>query len=415
MKKSKVFIKTFGCRTNIYDSMVIESHLKDFDITRDEDSADFVIVNSCTVTNSADSSIRNYINRQNRYGKRVILGGCGAFSKGEELFEQNRIFGLFGHSEKQNINSLLKSKDRFSALGDLNSLNYDIVTNVDSKTKAFIKIQEGCDFECSYCIIPSVRGRARSYPEIDILDQITTLAQNGFGEFVLTGTNIGSYGRDTDSSIALLLKKISQINGVKRVRLGSLEPSQIDDEFKEILGESWLEKHLHIALQHTSHKMLRIMRRRNILKDNIKLFDLVASYGYSLGSDFIVGHPGESKEIWQEAVKNFKNFALTHIHVFQFSPREGTHSATLKLDVRGDEAKDRAVQIEEIVAKNNYNFRLKNSKDLLILVEDYKDNYFLGYDQYFNKIKLSSTMDLINSWVAVDEARIEKNINYGTI
>jgi tRNA A37 methylthiotransferase MiaB len=260
-----------------------------------------------------------------------------------------------------------------------------------------------------------VRGRARSYPEIDILDQITTLAQNGFGEFVLTGTNIGSYGRDTDSSIALLLKKISQINGVKRVRLGSLEPSQIDDEFKDILGESWLEKHLHIALQHTSHKMLRIMRRRNILKDNIKLFDLVASYGYSLGSDFIVGHPGESKEIWQEAVKNFKNFALTHIHVFQFSPREGTHSATLKLDVRGDEAKDRAVQIEEIVAKNNYNFRLKNSQDLLILVEDYKDNHFLGYDQYFNKIKLSSTMDLHNSWVKVDEARIEKNINYGTI
>ena len=278
-----------------------------------------------------------------------------------------------------------------------------------SKTKAFIKIQEGCDFNCSYCIIPSVRGRARSLDESLILSQIEKLAYNGYGEFVLTGTNMGSYGRDKGSSLAKLLKKISQIKGVKRVRLGSLEPVQIDDEFKELLDEDFLEKHLHIALQHTNEEMLRIMRRRNSLKSDLQLFESIADRGFSLGTDFIVGHPGESQKLWEDALSNFKNFPITHLHAFTFSKRDNTHSATLKDEVRGDIAKERLKVLEEIVKVNNYNFRKKHFTNLLVLVESQNK----GYDQYFNQVKIKSDKDLEKSWVLLDSVEVTKEENFG--
>jgi len=404
----RVYLKTFGCRTNLYDSAIMITRLKDFIIVDSEKDADIVVVNSCTVTNSADANIRSYISKQNKDGKRVILAGCGAFSKGEELLEQKKIFGVFGHSQKENINELLKRDSNFYELGDLKSVDKTIVSEFKNKTKAFIKIQEGCNFECSYCIIPSVRGKARSQDEKLILEQIKTLAKNGFGEFVLTGTNMGSYGRDKGSSLAKLLKRISKIDGVKRVRLGSIEPIQIDDEFKELLGESFLEKHLHIALQHTHKSMLKLMKRRNSLKKDLELFEYIADKGFALGTDFIVGHPGETQKIWQEAVENFKKFPLTHLHIFTFSKRDGTHSATLKDEVRGDIAKKRLKELKKIVKNNNYNFRKKHSKNLLVLVEENNQ----GYDQYFNLVKIDSKEALSKSWVYLDSVQVKKEGNF---
>ncbi len=390
-------------------------NLVDFELVDSEEEADIVVVNSCTVTNSADSSARSYINKLNRANKKVILAGCGAISKGESLFKEEKIFGYFGHSEKQNINALLKEEKRFAKIGDLESLDETIVEDFSSKSKAFIKIQEGCDFRCSYCIIPFVRGNARSQEEGKILSQVENLASNGFGEFVLTGTNLGSYGKDSGSSIATLLKRMSQIKGVKRIRLGSLEPVQIDASFKEILTETWLEKHLHIALQHTSEEMLRIMRRRSFLKDDRALFEEIAQKGFSLGTDFIVGHPGESSKIWQEALENFKTFPITHLHGFTYSRRDGTHAATLKESVNGAVAKERLRSLEEIVAENNYTFRKDKKVPLLVLVEEKKEGYQVGYDQYFNKLFIKSDLDLKKEWVVINEYNAQKERNYATV
>ncbi len=411
----KVFLKTFGCRTNIYDSSVMAQNLKDFVLVDSEAEADIVVVNSCTVTNSADTSARSYINSLNRQNKKVILAGCGAFSKGESLYKDNKIFGYFGHSEKKNINELLLKKERFSQIGDLKSLDDAIVEDFSSKTKAFIKIQEGCDFRCSYCIIPFVRGDARSQDEEKILSQISNLASNGFGEFVLTGTNLGSYGKDKNSSLASLLKRISQISGVKRIRLGSIEPVQIDDAFKELLREPWLEKHLHIALQHTSETMLRIMRRRSFLKQDRALFEYIAERGFSLGTDFIVGHPGESEALWQEGLENFKTFPITHLHGFSYSKRDGTHAATLKEQVNGAIAKKRLKILEAIVKENNFAFRSTHKDPLLVLVEEKKDGYQVGYDQFYNKLFIKSDLDLQKEWVVIEEFEPKEEGNYATL
>ena len=410
----KIFFKTFGCRTNIYDTELLKSYIKDYEITNDEEVADIVVINSCTVTNSADSGVRNYINGVKRRGAKVILTGCGAVSKGKELFASG-IYGVLGASKKSDLNELLKQEKPFFELGNLNSVDKNIVTNYENHTKAFIKIQEGCNFNCSYCIIPSVRGRARSMDEAMILKEARILAQNGYNELVLTGTNIGSYGKDTNSSLGKLLANLGKISGIRRIRLGSIEPSQIDESFREILKEEWLERHLHIALQHTSEAMLKIMRRRNNAFSDLELFNELSSLGFALGTDYIVGHPGESEEIWAEAVENFKKFPITHLHAFVYSPRRDTHSATLKSDVSGDVAKARLKVLQGIAFKNNENFRKKHNGALKILVEQKNGDFYEGFDQFYNKAKISSQNDITKEWLEVSEYEIKPDANYAKI
>ncbi len=410
----KIFFKTFGCRTNIYDTELLKSYIKDYEITNNEEVADIVVINSCTVTNSADSGVRNYINGVKRRGAKVILTGCGAVSKGKELFASG-IYGVLGASKKSDLNELLKQEKPFFELGNLNSVDKNIVTNYENHTKAFIKIQEGCNFNCSYCIIPSVRGKARSMDEAMILKEARILAQNGYNELVLTGTNIGSYGKDTNSSLGKLLANLGKISGIRRIRLGSIEPSQIDESFREILKEEWLERHLHIALQHTSEAMLKIMRRRNNAFSDLELFNELSSLGFALGTDYIVGHPGESEEIWAEAVENFKKFPITHLHAFVYSPRRDTHSATLKSDVSGDVAKARLKVLQGIALQNNENFRKKHNETLKILVEQRNGDFYEGFDQFYNKAKISSQNDITKEWLEVSEYEIKPDANYAKI
>lgn len=412
----KVYFKTFGCRTNLYDSQVMMSKLDGYEVVDDEAIADIVIVNSCTVTNGADSSVRSYINSINKNdSKKVFLTGCGAHTKGEQLLMEKKVAGVFGQSEKQKISEMLSKKEPFYELGDLAFVDDSVVDDFVGKSRAFIKIQEGCSFRCSYCVIPYVRGDARSMSEEKILDQISRLASNGYGEFILTGTNVGSYGRDRSTSIAKLMKKISQIRGVRRVRVGSIEPIQLDDEFREILREPWLERHLHIALQHTSEQMLRVMNRRNIYKQDRELFEYLSDLGFAIGTDFITGHPGESSSIWQEAVENLLKLPLTHIHAFSYSPRDGTKSASMGDIVSGDVAKKRLHEIEEIVKQKNYEFRVGIKNELDILVESKKDDIYMGYDQYFNKIFIKSNEDLVGNWIKLDSFEADTEYNYARV
>jgi len=409
----KVYFKTFGCRTNQFDTQVMISKLREFELSQDENTSDIIVVNSCTVTNGADSSVRNYISsmkRKNPHAK-VILAGCGSHSKGEGLFEDKRVFGVMGHSEKEKINEILKIDEPFYQIGDLKHIDSTIVEEFVGKSRAFIKIQEGCDFACSYCIIPAVRGDARSHKEETILEQIRKLAANGFGEFILTGTNVGSYGQDHHTSMATLLKKISTIRGVRRVRLGSLEPIQIDDAFMELLDEPWMAKHLHIALQHTSDKMLELMNRRNSYETDLELFHKIADKGYALGTDFIVGHPGEDEREWAEAMNRVKALPLTHLHAFSYSKRDNTVSATMKPEVRGNIAKERHRELTGLIQAKNFAFRRAHNENLEVLLENGKNGLYYGFDQYFNRVEVQSKEDLSSNWVLLNHVEVTSEGN----
>ncbi|WP_201353086.1 tRNA (N(6)-L-threonylcarbamoyladenosine(37)-C(2))-methylthiotransferase MtaB [Hydrogenimonas urashimensis] len=412
----KVYFKTFGCRTNQFDTQVMMARLGRYEIARDETEADVIVVNSCTVTNGADSGVRGYINQAARINPRarLLLTGCGAFTKGEELFEAQKVSGVFGHSEKEKIVSFLDKEERFFEIGDLEHVDTTVVEQFVGRSRAFIKIQEGCDFRCSYCIIPFVRGPARSLDEAQILEQIRRLAANGFGEFILTGTNVGSYGIDRGTSIAGLLKKMSRIRGVRRLRIGSLEPVQITKEFKELLDEPWMAKHLHIALQHTSDRMLEIMNRRNSFAGDLELFEEIASHGYALGTDFIVGHPGEDDMVWREAIERVKKLPLTHVHAFTYSRRDGTPSSTMKPQVPGNVAKARHKELTTLVKEKNLAFRRALKGPLEILVESEKAGEYVGLDQYFNKIAIRCERDIRGEWLFLESFEAVGEMNRGT-
>lgn len=409
--KQKVYFKTFGCRTNVFDSQVMISALKDYDVTEVETEADIVIVNSCTVTNGADSSVRGYINQIEKQGKKLFLTGCGAHTKGESLFAANKVHGVFGQSEKMKLNTLLSQENRFYEIGDLNYIDDSIVDDFVGKSRAFIKIQEGCNFRCNYCIIPYVRGDARSMDESKILEQVNRLASNGFGEFVLTGTNVGSYGQGEGRTIAELMKKMALIRGVRRIRVGSLEPIQVNESFREILDEPWLERHLHIAIQHSSDAMLKIMNRRNRFENDLELFGMLHQKGFALGTDFIVGHPGESDTVWEEAIRNIRQLHLTHIHPFTYSKRDGTPSAAMKPEVNGTIAGLRMKELSALIEANNLAFRHQMKVPLDVLVESQSDRFYIGYDQFYNKVVIESDEDLNGNWVTLDQYEVQNECN----
>lgn len=408
--KSKVYFKTFGCRTNLFDTQVMIENLKDFEITQNEEEADIIVINSCSVTNGADSGVKNYLNKMSKTDKKLYFTGCGVKTKGKEFAPL--LNGIFDHAHKENINSLLQeSKPFFFTSADEDThIDKTLVSEFVGKSRAFIKIQEGCDFACSYCIIPFTRGKARSLPQDSILKQVSLLAQKGISEVVLTGTNMGSYGKDTRSSTPKLIKEISKIEGIKRIRVGSLEPSQIDSEFLELLGEEFLEKHLHIALQHSHNTMLKIMNRINRFESDLELLYKIASKGFAIGSDYIVGHPGESEEVWREAYENLKLLPLTHIHPFIYSPRDGTPSSIMKGRINGAIAKERLHQLKALISEKNIAFRKSCNDPLKVLVESYSDGLALGLDQFYNKVKIH-THKAPQDWLTIEKYCIENEYN----
>ena len=403
--KQKVYFKTFGCRTNLFDTQAMINALRD-----------------CTVTNGADSGVRNYINRLQNEGKRIYFTGCGVQTQGQNLLERGLVSGVFGHSHKESINALLQTS-QFFLEDDLKSLESDILGDFIGKSRAFIKIQEGCDFSCSYCIIPFVRGKSRSFSEEQIIAQIKSLINKGFSEFVLTGTNVGSWGKDFGKSIADLLESLCKIPHLRRLRIGSLEPSQIDEHFLELLENEKIERHLHIALQHTSERMLEVMNRKNRFAEDLPLFESLAQKGFALGSDFIVGHPYESAEIWEEALRNFALLPITHLHSFIYSERDNTPSASLDKKVRKDIAKQRKNQIEKIAQENNLRFRehlCARGVPLNVLIESVslKDSAFIaqGFDEYYNRIQIESKSPLSKDcWAKISQFTPKMDKNYAKI
>lgn len=416
-----VFFKTFGCRTNLFDTAVMRSLLKNFTLAENEQNADIIIVNSCTVTNAADSSVRGYVRRVHSLGKKVFFSGCGVHTQGKELFEQGLVHSVFSHGFKEHIDELLRQEQRFYKIDSQPSLDSTLVSDFVGKSRAFIKIQEGCDFACSYCIIPTVRGVARSFSERKILEQVRILVDRGFSEFILTGTNSGSYGRGSadkeHASLARLVRKMAKITGVRRIRLGSLEPSQIDDEFFELLGESFMAKHLHIALQHTHNTMLTIMNRKNRFEHDYILFEKIAKLGYAIGSDYIVGHPGEDDVIFNDGLKNLAALPLTHVHPFIYSPRDGTLSSTMKPTVKGNVAKERLHIVKSLVESNNYKFRqrMQNEKIPLEILIEGQGSEKSGLDQFFNRMSLKDCSVQVGEWVVMEEYHVRKEGNYAKV
>ncbi len=318
----KVAITTFGCKLNQYETQIMVEQMKqkNIEIADISEDADFFIINSCAVTSKASKEARMLAKKLSKFGT-IIYTGCDSYL--EENLRGNVI--LVGNSYKNNIVKVLEEKfDDYSEETKYYPLT-SAIHDFSGKSRAFVKIQEGCNNHCTYCIIPFLRGKERDKPKGLVIEEIKQLVNRGFKEIVLTGTNIGSYANFKE-----LLKKISKIGDDFRIRISSIEPMYVDYELIDIVADLNFAKHLHIPLQSGSDEILKRMGRDYRKKDFKRVVDYCHKKGIFVGTDVIVGFFGEDEAVFKETVEFLKNLPVSFGHVFSYSKRPFTPASRIK-------------------------------------------------------------------------------------
>lgn len=360
----KVGICSLGCKVNIYESELVTNILKNnnYTVVDFEDKADIYIINTCSVTNESDKKSRKMINRakKNNPAAIIIVMGCYSQVNAEDI----DVDIVLGNKDKSKIVEIIeeyiKTKQKKKIIYDLTKVDFEKmeITNFDSHTRAFVKIQDGCNAFCSYCIIPYVRGRVRSKDPEDVIKEVTTLVEKGYKEIVLTGIHTGRYGTDINTTLEELLNKLVNIPNIYRIRLSSIEINEITPGIKELLKENKvMAKHLHIPLQSGSNKILKLMNRRYNKEEFLSMVDNLRDIpDISLTTDLIVGFPNEGEEEFNETIDTLKKIGFTKIHTFPYSKRKGTPAAIMDNQVSPEEKKKRVHRILDLSNKYEHNF-----------------------------------------------------------
>ena len=403
----KVALHTLGCRLNFSETGTMAQGFVDrgYSIVSFGEKADVVLINTCTVTDGADSTCRNTIRKAVKSSPdgRVVVVGCYAQMESEKVSQMEGVDLILGTSEKYKVFDYLenKSKEQIVKIDKSNEFLEAMTTPVDNHTRAFLKIQDGCNYICSFCIIPAARGRSRTIPLENALGQVYDLIDKGFREIVLTGVNIGEYEASSGVSLAELVKKILEIPGLERFRLSSVEPNTMTDELIEVLKNSpKVMDHFHIPLQSGSDEILTSMRRKYRIGDYKKtLQKLKKAFPHcAIGADIILGYPGESSGQFDETYELLKELPVTHFHAFPYSKRQGTTASKLEDHIPTRIKKERVSIINQLGERkladlsqtmigkiNNVLFERRN-----------KDGFFEGYTTNFIRIGVDSKEDLSN-------------------
>ena len=360
----KVGICSLGCKVNIYESELVTNILKNnnYTVVDFEDKADIYIINTCSVTNESDKKSRKMINRAKKNNPEAIIIVMGCYSQVNA--EDIDVDIVLGNRDKSKIVEIIeeyiKTKQKKKIIYDLTKVDFEKmeITNFDSHTRAFVKIQDGCNAFCSYCIIPYVRGRVRSKDPEDVIKEVTALVEKGYKEIVLTGIHTGRYGIDINTTLEELLNKLVNIPNIYRIRLSSIEINEITPGIKELLKENKvMAKHLHIPLQSGSNKILKLMNRRYNKEEFLSMADNLRDIpDISLTTDLIVGFPNEDEEEFNETIDTLKKIGFTKIHTFPYSKRKGTPAATMDNQVSPEEKKKRVHRILDLSNKYEHNF-----------------------------------------------------------
>ena len=418
----KLHLISLGCNKNLVDSEIMLGRLQNYDITDDISDADVIIVNTCGFIKSAkEESIQTILemHEARKNGSLLVVTGCLMQRYKDELIKELPEVDLFtGVADYDKIDEIiLKKQNLFSPETYLQTNEERVITG--SNYHAYIKISEGCNQKCSFCAIPTFKGKLKSRSFENIVNEVKNLVKKGYYDFSFLSQDSSSYMRDHGVSDGLinLIDEIEKIEGVRSARILYLYPSTTSKELiSRIITSPIFHNYFDMPIQHISENMLKIMKRGSGAKKIKELLNLMRNAKNSLlRTGVIVGHPGESEEIWAEAVENFKKFPITHLHAFVYSPRRDTHSATLKSDVSGDVAKARLKVLQGIAFKNNENFRKKHNGALKILVEQKNGDFYEGFDQFYNKAKISSQNDITKEWLEVSEYEIKPDANYAKI
>jgi threonylcarbamoyladenosine tRNA methylthiotransferase MtaB len=423
-------ITTLGCKVNQYESDAISQRLKDLGYVSAgaEDSADLCIINTCTVTQKASMQSRQAIRQFIRSNPeaQIVVTGCYAQTEPDELKKIEGIHHIIGHGDKHNIPDIVSSQDKDLPSPSLirrrilheHHFKQIPVTAFGNRTRPFLKIQDGCNTFCTYCIVPYARGRSRSMPLENVLKNIHCLKQAGFHEVVLTGVHLGAYGLDLSpqTSLTALLDHIDESNAMDRVRLSSIEPHELTRDIIELVAESDIFcDHFHIPLQSGDDRIIERMNRpytNSFFKDLV--FDIKKRIpDAAIGVDTLIGFPGETEKAFENTYSLIEKLPVTYLHVFPFSPRPGTPADKYKQKVPQKIIKARCEKMRRLGnEKKRIFYESFMGKTVEVLIESRRDKatgLLKGTTSNYIPVHIAGEDDLFNTLVQVNIQKIEKN------
>ena len=417
----KFQIYTLVCKVNTYESNVMRDALLNkgyFEVDLKE-KADITIINTCTVTNTADSKSMKVIRQAIRRNENAIIVVCGCLvqNKKEEVSKIDGVDIVIGNINKSKIvdyiEKYIEEKKQEVDVRNIMDTNFEpMMLNNFNKTRAFVKIQDGCNNFCSYCIIPYTRGNVRSKDKQSVLKEIQLLVDEGHKEVVLTGIHTGNYGAEfANYKFADLLKDIVKIDKLERLRISSIEITEINDDVMEVIKENnILVDHMHIPLQSGSDAVLKRMNRKydkEYFINKIKKLRKIRP-NISITTDVIVGFPGETKEEFEETIETIKKIEFTKLHVFPYSKREGTKAAIMDGQVDENIKKKRVKILLQLSKELEYNYMEKFiGKKVIFISEIAKDDYIIGHTGNFLNVKYHGNKNDLNKDIEVKINNIE--------
>lgn len=421
----KVGICSLGCKVNIYESEVVTDLLKKggYEIVPFEDKADIYIINTCSVTNESDKKSRKMINRAKKNNSEAIIVVMGCYSQvSSDDIEADIILGNKDKSKIVEIlNDFIRDRESKKIIYDLSSVEFEKmeISHFDNHTRAFVKIQDGCNAFCSYCIIPYTRGRVRSKNKEDVIEEVSRLVKDGYKEIVLTGIHTGRYGIDINSSLYELLCELVKIPNIYRIRLSSIEINEVTPEIIDLYkNNKIMARHLHVPLQSGSNKILKLMNRRYNKEEFMKMIDKLREIeDISLTTDLIVGFPNEADDDFEETMDTLKKIHFTKIHTFPYSRRRGTVADKMDGHISGDIKKKRVHEVIELSNEyENEYYKSKISKVYDGVVERHNNGLVVVHTSNFIPVIIDDNDNIENnSIVNVKIERVDGLNVYGRV
>jgi threonylcarbamoyladenosine tRNA methylthiotransferase MtaB len=426
-----VALHTLGCKLNFSETSTIGDQFlkKGFTIVDFNEKADVYVFNTCTVTENAEKECRQLVRRVLRANPQayIILTGCYAQLRSEELASIEGVDAVLGSNEKFEIFSLLNNfqKEELSCIyvspsTELNKFGKASSTDADTRTRAYFKIQDGCDYKCSFCTIPLARGKSRSMDPDEVVNEFKLLINEGYKEIILTGVNVGDYGKSLNFNLYNLLLKLIQINGDFRIRISSIEPNLLTDDIIKLTSQSEkLCNHFHIPLQSGSATILKQMQRRYTIEDYknviLKVKNLIPDSG--IGVDVIVGFPGETEIKFMETYNFILDLPISYLHVFTYSERPDTKAIEFSGSVKYNERKKRnnMLRILSDKKKNHFYNQMIGKESTVLFEHKNEDGYLKGFSSNYIRFKNSFDERLVNQFSKITSSGIKEGLAFGEI